>query len=126
MKNEIKMVEDFHEAFSHPIHKAPKVLSSARATFRHTLLQEEVNELLKASISGNLIEVADGLADCLYILFGTAHEFGLADKLPAIFEEVHRSNMSKLVDGKPLYREDGKVLKPNGFRKPDLQDLVWS
>ncbi len=125
MEKEIKMVEDFHNAFGHPVHTEPKMLSAARSTFRHTLLQEEVTELLKASMRGDVVEVADGIADCLYILFGTAHEFGLGDKLPAIFAEVHASNMSKLVDGKPLLREDGKVMKPEGYRPPNLKDLVW-
>lgn len=125
MKNEIKMVEDFHSAFGHPHHTDPKTLSANRATFRHSILQEEVTELLNASIRGDLVEVADGIADCLYILFGTAHEFGIAHKLPAIFAEVHASNMSKLVDGKPMLREDGKVMKPEGYRKPDLKGLVW-
>jgi len=125
MEKEIKMVEDFHNAFGHPVHDAPKTLSASRATFRHTLLQEEVTELLKASVKGDLVEVADGIADCLYILFGTAQEFGIAHKLPAIFAEVHASNMSKLVDGRPLLREDGKVMKPDGYRPPNLKDLVW-
>jgi len=62
MDKEVKMVEEFHNAFGHPVHDEPKMLSASRATFRHTLLQEEVTELLKASMRGDVVEVADGIA----------------------------------------------------------------
>jgi predicted HAD superfamily Cof-like phosphohydrolase len=73
------------------------------------------------------VGVADAIADCLYILYGTALEWGLGDKLPVIFDEVHRSNMSKLgADGKPIYREDGKILKGENYTPPQIKDIVWA
>jgi predicted HAD superfamily Cof-like phosphohydrolase len=125
MKEEIKMVRDFHEAFKHPVREFPRYIGGERAVFRHTLLQEEVTELLVASTSGDMINIADAIGDCLYILFGTAHEFGLAERLPAIFAEIHRSNMTKLVDGKPIYHENGKVKKPETYEKPDLMNVIY-
>lgn len=125
MEKEIEMVGDFHRAFKHPICEYPRLCSADRAVFRHTLLQEEVTELLTASTSGNMVDIADAIGDCLYILFGTAHEFGLGDRLPAIFAEIHRSNMTKLVDGKPLYHDNGKVKKPETYEKPKLLDIIY-
>lgn len=72
-----------------------------------------------------MIEVADALADIHYVLMGTVLEFGLQDKYPEIFREVHRSNMSKLDEnGKPLYREDGKVIKSNLYTKPKIEEIL--
>ena len=69
--------------------------------------------------------MADAIVDCMYILLGTAHEFGIADRLVACFNEVHRSNMSKLdVNGKPVYRADGKVIKGEFYSKPDLASII--
>jgi predicted HAD superfamily Cof-like phosphohydrolase len=93
---------------------------------RHNILNEEVVELLNAGVTGDLVEVGDAITDCLYILIGTAIEFGVADKLPAMFDEVHKSNMSKLgEDGKPIYREDGKVMKGPNYKKPNLIDIIY-
>lgn len=126
MENEISKVRAFHRAFGHPVAELPKYLPSDRALMRHRILQEEVSELLDASVSKNLVEVADAITDCLYILFGTAIEFGIADKLPALFAEVQRSNMSKLgADGKPIYREDGKILKGPNYTPPDLERILF-
>ena len=105
-----------------------RFLHKERALLRHKLLQEEVGELLDASMSsgGTLVDVADAITDCFYILIGTAIEYGIADKLPALFTEVHESNMSKLgEDGKPIYREDGKVMKGPNYKKPNLKSIVY-
>ena len=127
MEKQISQVFEFYEAFKHPIASAPKMMGMDRAIMRHRLLDEEVVELFQAQADGDIVEVADAIADCFYILIGTAIEYGIADKLSAIFDEVHRSNMSKLDDdGNPLYREDGKVLKSNNYTPPNLKDIVWS
>ncbi len=88
-------------------------------------MKEENEEYLEAANNGDLVEVADALGDMLYILCGTLIEHGLQDKIVAVFDEIQRSNMSKLgQDGKPIYREDGKVLKGPNYFKPDIASIV--
>jgi len=126
MEKQIFQVIEFYKAFGHPIAYAPKILSLDRAFMRHRLLDEEVTELFEASINKNIIEVADAITDCFYILIGTAIEYGIADKLPQLFDEVHKSNMSKLDEnGNPIYREDGKVMKSNNYKSPNISDIIW-
>jgi predicted HAD superfamily Cof-like phosphohydrolase len=126
MKTEIEMVKDFQKVFGHPVADSPKYLSTDRCLMRHNILSEEVGELLGAMVNKNLTEVADAIADCIYILYGTAIEFGISDKMEAVFHEVHRSNMSKLgEDGKPIYREDGKVVKGPNYTKPDIASIIY-
>jgi predicted HAD superfamily Cof-like phosphohydrolase len=126
MEKQIKQVAAFHRAFGHPVASSLKHLTPDRLVLRHTLLTEEAMEMLQAGVKGDLVGVADAITDCLYILFGTAHEYGLGDKLCRLFEEVHRSNMSKLDSvGMPIYREDGKVMKSDQYRPPNLKDIVW-
>lgn len=126
MEKQINQVLEFYKAFGHPIASAPKILSLERAFMRNRLLDEEVVELFEASINKDIVEVADAITDCFYILIGTAIEYGIADKLPQLFHEVHRSNMSKLDEcGKPIYREDGKVLKSSNYKSPNIVDIVW-
>lgn len=127
MEKQINQVLEFYKAFKHPIATEPKFMIMDRAILRHRLLDEEVVELFQAAAENDLVDVADAIADCFYILIGTAIEYGIAEKLPAIFDEVHRSNMSKLDDnGNPIYREDGKILKSNNYTPPQLKDIVWS
>lgn len=122
MEKQLLQVRNFQEAFNAPLPEKPRMLNKHRAALRQRLLQEEVDELKD---SKNLIDVADALSDILYITFGTAHEYGLADRLSMLFDEVHESNMTKLgEDGKPIYREDGKVLKPVGYRAPNLRPII--
>ncbi len=126
MKTEIEMVKAFQKAYGHPVPDSPKYLPVSRCLMRHSLIAEEVNELLAATINKDLVEVADAIADCFYILMGTAIEFGIADKMEAVFHEVHRSNMSKLdEEGMPIYREDGKVLKGPNYSKPELTPIIF-
>ena len=125
MTNEINQVKDFHEKFNIPVSDYPDYISPERQKLRIDILQEEVNELAKAMSEDNMVEIADGVVDCIYILFGTAIEYGFHQKLEAMFNEVHRSNMSKLgIDGKPIYREDGKVLKGPNYSRPDLGSIL--
>lgn len=128
MEKQIKHVEAFYKAFNIPLPETMRYLHKERALLRHKLLQEEVGELLDASMAsqGTIVDVADAITDCFYILIGTALEYGIADKLPALFDEVHASNMSKLDEnGKPLYREDGKVIKSELYKKPNLKDIIY-
>ena len=88
-------------------------------------MHEENEEYLEAAKSGDLVEVADALGDMLYILCGTMLAHGMQNKIEEIFQEIQRSNMSKLdVDGKPIYREDGKVLKSNQYFKPNILAIL--
>jgi predicted HAD superfamily Cof-like phosphohydrolase len=125
MKKQINQVKEFQLAFGQGVEESNCIIEPTRAVLRQNILQEEVNELWDASIQGDIVEVADAIVDCMYILLGTAHEFGIADRLAACFDEVHRSNMSKLdVNGKPVYRADGKVIKGEFYSKPDLASII--
>ncbi len=125
MEKQISQVKEFQLAFGQGVEESNFIIESSRAVLRQNILQEEVNELWDASIQGDIVEVADAIVDCMYILLGTAHEFGIADRLVACFNEVHRSNMSKLdVNGKPVYRADGKVIKGEFYSKPDLASII--
>ena len=125
MNKQLKQVEDFQKAFGSFIGEGPNFPPLERCVLRQRLLQEEVLELHEAWSNKDIVEVADAITDCLYILFGTAIEFGLQDKLEALFDEVHGSNMSKLdLDGKPIYRNDGKVMKGPNYYKPNLKNII--
>jgi len=94
---------------------------------RYKLMREENEEYLEAASDNDLVEVADALGDMLYILCGTIIEHGLQYKIEEVFEEIQRSNMSKLgEDGEPIYREDGKVLKGPNYFKPNIQSILES
>lgn len=118
-----RRILDWHRAFGVPVAESPGFPSEDRIRLRCSLIAEEWGELRLAMEQRDLTEVADGIADLLYVVYGTAAEFGLdAD---ALFAEVHDSNMSKLgEDGKPIYREDGKVLKGPHFRPPNLAPML--
>lgn len=89
---------------------------------RFNLIKEENEEYLEACKNNDIIEIADALGDQLYILFGTILKHGLEHKIEEVYDEIHRSNMSKLDEnGKPIYREDGKVLKSNLYFKPNIK-----
>jgi predicted HAD superfamily Cof-like phosphohydrolase len=122
MEKQLLSVLVFQKGVNAPLPETPTMLSGERKELRQRLLQEEVNELASAE---NMNDVADAIVDCLYILFGTAHEFGIADRLPQLFDEVHRSNMSKFDEnGKAIYREDGKVIKPDTYRAPKFDSIL--
>ena len=123
MKKQIEQVRRFHDAFGIKNNYSPHaVLESDVIDLRHRLMHEENEEYLEACKNGDLVEIADALGDMMYILCGTILSHGLQDKMEDIFEEIQRSNMSKLGDdGKPIYREDGKILKGPNYFKPDIK-----
>jgi predicted HAD superfamily Cof-like phosphohydrolase len=121
LKTNFDMVEDFMNAFGQDVEKTP--VMSGVAELRYELIREELEEMREALDSKDLIGIADALTDLLYVVYGAGHSFGL--NLDACFEEVHRSNMSKLgADGKPIYREDGKVMKGENYSSPDLKKTL--
>ncbi len=91
----LSQVAEFHQTFKHPIVAQPALPSSSRSQLRVDLLAEELRELQEAIASNDLTEVADALCDLQYVLAGAVLEFGLGEKFKALFDEVHRSNMSK-------------------------------
>lgn len=118
-------VGEFQSAFGIESPKRPTLLPKERAVFRHKLLKEEVKEIEQGEKAADIVQVADGIIDSMYILIGTAHEYGLADRLDMLFDEVHRSNMTKMgPDGKAIFREDGKVMKPDTYSPPNLARII--
>jgi len=126
MKNKIKAVQEFHEAFKIGLKHDPTAdLGKAKNTLRYNLMAEENGEYFEAAQNNDLVEVADALGDMLYILCGTIIEHGMQYKIEEVFNEIQRSNMSKLgADGKPIYREDGKVLKGPNYFKPKIKEIL--
>ena len=152
MSNYLESVSEFHKTFGAPILETPQIPSKERCELRVSLLQEELNELKEAIEKGDVVEVADALADLQYVLSGAVLEFGLGDKFDTLFDEVQRSNMSKACnthqeaietllhykkkdgtegtykeeDGKWLvYRkEDNKVLKSVNYSPANLLDII--
>jgi len=126
MKKQIDAVKEFHTAFKIGHSETPIAdLGEAKKYLRYNLMKEENEEYLDAVQKNDLIEIADALGDMMYILCGTIIEHGLQDKIEAVFDEIQRSNMSKLgEDGHPIYREDGKVMKGPNYFKPDFSKLL--
>jgi len=128
MKKQLNHVEKFHDTFGIPNEYAPKAtVSNDLIDLRFKLMAEENDEYLEAAKNGDLVEVADALGDMMYILCGTILSHGMQHKIEEVFEEIQRSNMSKLSeDGKPIYREDGKVLKGPNYFKPNIAKIIES
>ena len=126
LKKPIEAVTLFHQAYGLGIEQSPTAsLPEAISSLRFNLMKEENEEYLEAAKEGNLVEVGDALGDMLYILCGTIISHGFQEKMEAIFDEIQRSNMSKLGnDGKPIYRADGKVLKGPHYLKPNLKKII--
>ncbi len=124
MKDAYRMVAEFHRAFGVDAPDAPRALTIGRLALRFSLIEEECHEFCAAANSEDMDGIAKELADIVYVVIGTAVEYGLV-RFDEIFAEVHRSNMSKLgPDGKPIYRPDGKVMKGDNYSPPDLTELV--
>jgi predicted HAD superfamily Cof-like phosphohydrolase len=121
MKELIEKIQEWHEVTGVTTPTKPTYLIATRQLLRYELMAEENEEYIDAE---SMIDIADALGDMLYILVGTILEHGLADKIEDIFNEIHRSNMTKVVDGKVIRRDDGKILKPEGYEKPNLQKII--
>jgi len=126
LKKVIEHVETFHTAFGIKNNYSPTSdLTTDDVMLRYKLMREENEEYLEAAQKGDLVEIADALGDQLYILCGTILRHGLQNKIAEVFEEIQRSNMSKLdKDGQPIYREDGKVLKSELYFRPNIKAIL--
>ena len=120
----VESLLEFNKAFEIPYLTKPGLSSDDLIELRIKLLTEEVQEYAEAARSGDLVEVLDALADIAYILAGTIINHGMQDVYDEAFNEVHRSNMAKLVNGKVIRREDGKVMKPEGWQPPQLAKFI--
>lgn len=122
----ISSVAEFHTAFGIENNYEPTADLPAEVNqLRYKLMREENEEYLEAATNSDIVEIADALGDQLYILCGTILKHGLQDKIGEVFREIQRSNMSKLgADGKPIYREDGKVLKGENYFRPNIQAIL--
>ena len=126
LKTNFERVKEFMKSFGQEVKSKPKWPNDETMELRIDLIEEELGEFKNAILSadGTLVDVADALSDLLYVVYGAGHSFGI--DLDDCFAEVHRSNMSKLgEDGKPIYREDGKVLKGPNFSEPDLISVLY-
>ncbi|MDA9992678.1 nucleoside triphosphate pyrophosphohydrolase family protein [Flavobacteriaceae bacterium] len=126
MKKYTDAVHEFHTAFGLGIKNEPTAnIGTAKNLLRFNLMKEENEEYLEAANANDLVEVADALGDMLYILAGTIIEHGMQYKIAEVFDEIQRSNMSKLgEDGHPIFREDGKVLKGPNYFKPNIGEIL--
>ncbi len=121
----IKSVEEFHDVFKIGNASEITLVDERDYTLRYNLIKEENEEYLEACKNGDIVEIADALGDQLYILFGTILKHGLQHKIEEVYDEIHRSNMSKLDEkGQPIYREDGKILKSNLYFRPNIKSVL--
>ncbi|MEZ4938627.1 MAG: nucleoside triphosphate pyrophosphohydrolase family protein [Crocinitomicaceae bacterium] len=126
MKKAIEFVEEFHNSFKIKNNHTPTADIEDRVIeLRYNLMKEENDEYLEAAKNKDLVEIADALGDQLYILCGTILTHGMQYKIWEVFEEIQRSNMSKLDEnGEPIFREDGKVMKSASYFKPNIKSII--
>ena len=126
MQKQLNAVKLFHETYGLGVSTEMKAdLGKLKNELRFNLMKEENEEYLEAVENNDIVEIADALGDMLYILCGTILEHGLQHKIEEVFDEIQRSNMSKLgEDGKPIYREDGKVMKGPNYSKPNFSAIL--
>tara|TARA_Y100000996_G_C22235359_1_gene525412 strand:- start:177 stop:548 length:372 start_codon:yes stop_codon:yes gene_type:complete len=118
-----KSVKKFMQTFGQEVKEKAEFPPKKITILRYNLILEELNEFKQAIDNRDIKEVADALTDILYVTYGAGHAFGI--DLDKCFEEVQKSNMSKLgLDGKPIYNEDGKVMKGPKYFKPDLSKFL--
>ena len=118
-----ELVGDFMEAFGQDVNIEPTWPDFSTRELRLELIQEEVDELGEAMEQRDMVGIADALTDILYVVYGTGHAYGI--DLDECFQEVHSSNMSKLgEDGKPIRRDDGKILKGPNYFEPNLESIL--
>jgi len=121
----LEKLKEFNRSFEIPYLNAPFNLSSQQVELRYNLMKEELDEYKDAALTGDIVEVADALGDKLYILLGTILAHGMQDVIIDVFNEIHRSNMTKLTeDGKVLRREDGKIIKSDRYEPPNLKSII--
>lgn len=120
----LQKVAEFHEVFDTPIQQHPTIPEEDRRELRVELIREELQELEEAE---DIVEIADALVDLHYVVMGSVLEYGLQGIFRQLFDEVHDSNMSKLDDeGNPIFREDGKILKSDNYRAPELAKIIFN
>jgi predicted HAD superfamily Cof-like phosphohydrolase len=116
-------VKKFMQTFGQEVKSRAELPNKKIVQLRYELIKEELEELNQAIKDGDMKEVADALTDILYVTYGAGHAFGI--DLDKCFSEVQQSNMSKLgPDGKPIYNENGKVMKGPNYFKPDLNKFL--
>lgn len=116
-------VREFHETFGQHVAESAGMQPFEVELLRLRLIKEEYHEVVDAMSNRGIEDVAKELADLLYVVFGTAVSYGIP--MDEVFREVHASNMSKVgPDGKPIYREDGKVLKGPAYFEPDIRYVL--
>ena len=123
MSNVFQDVKEFQTAVGQNVGTKPQFPSASERILRMKLLKEEFDEYNEGETNNDLENIAKELADIIYIVCGTAVSYGIP--LDRVFDEVHRSNMAKLVDGKPVRRDDGKILKPEGWTPPDVKKILY-
>ena len=126
MKHQIEAVKIFHEVYKLSYKENPTTdIGLDKIKLRFNLMAEENQEYFQAAKNNDLVEVADALGDMLYILCGTIIEHGMQDKIEEVFDEIQKSNLSKLgKDGKSIYRNDGKVMKGPNYFKPNISKVL--
>lgn len=125
LKQYVKRVKEWCDTTEIDIAEIPRNISPERSVLRYNLMEEENKEYLQATINGDTVETADALGDMLYILLGTMLEHGMQNHIERVFNEIHRSNMSKMDDeGKPIRREDGKILKGPKYFRPNIKKII--
>lgn len=117
-----EMVRDFHTAFGQRVGNKPEFPEHQERELRMRLMKEEFNEYNKAEDNNDITNLAVELADIIYIACGTAVSYGIP--LDDVFNAIHQANMNKLVDGKVIRREDGKVKKPDGWKPADIEGIL--
>ena len=121
----LEKLKEFNRSFEISYLDAPFNLNNQQVELRYNLMKEELDEYKDAALKGDIVEVADALGDKLYILLGTILAHGMQDIILDVFNEIHRSNMTKLTeDGKVLRREDGKIIKSDRYQSPNLAPIV--
>lgn len=125
LHDKIKSVAEFHEVFKIGNAEKMTLIEEREYMLRYNLIKEENEEYLQACKDGDLVEIADAVGDQLYILFGTILKHGLQHKIEEVYDEIHRSNMSKLDEnGQPIFREDGKILKSSNYFRPEIKSIL--
>lgn len=123
MNRNINQVTEFHQVYGLPVLESPTLIPTERFRLRLELIEEELDEFVEAAVAEDIVGVADALGDLLYVVIGAALEYGIP--LNEVVDEIHRSNLSKLDEnGKPIYREDGKVMKGPNFSPPNIGKVL--